>query len=249
MKNILFISPHPDDELVGATFIIKKILLKKNLIIFFPTNGVLSKDEMWFWDKKKYKEKKKIRNEEMRKSLKILGVKKFFKQDIPTRKLKENIEKTFKKINFLVKDHKIDTIFCPAYEGGHQDHDVTNFICSRLRKCSKIYEYAEYNFSKGQINCNEFVNPTKNEITIKLSEKEKKEKIKLLEIYNSEKGNLNYLKLKKECYRKLYDYDYSKPPHLGKLFYRRFSFFSWHPRVDSDTPENVTKKIVNSEIF
>ena len=51
MKNILFISPHPDDELVGATFIIKKILLKKNLIIFFPTNGVLSKDEMWIWEK------------------------------------------------------------------------------------------------------------------------------------------------------------------------------------------------------
>ena len=185
----------------------------------------------------------------MKKSLMILGVKKFFKQDIPTRKLKENIEKTFKKINLLVKDHKIDTIFCPAYEGGHQDHDVTNFICSRLRKCSKIYEYAEYNFSKGQINCNEFVNPTKNEVTIKLSEKEKKEKIKLLEIYNSEKGNLDYLKLKKECYRKLYDYDYSKPPHFGKLFYKRFSFFSWHPRVDSDTPEIVIKKIVNSEIF
>jgi Uncharacterized proteins, LmbE homologs len=114
MKNILFIAPHPDDELVGATFIIKKILLKKNLIIFFPTNGVLSKDEMWFWDKEKYKEKKKIRNEEMKKSLMILGVKKFFKQDIPTRKLKENIEKTFKKINLLVKNHKIDTIFCPS---------------------------------------------------------------------------------------------------------------------------------------
>ena len=61
--------------------------------------------------------------------------------------------------------------------GRHQDHDVSNFICSRLRKSSKVYEYAEYNFSKGQINCNEFVNPTKNEVTIKLSEKEKKEKL------------------------------------------------------------------------
>lgn len=249
MKNILLIAPHPDDELVGATFIIKKVLLKKNLIIFFPTNGVLSKEEMWFWDKKKYKEKKKLRNEEMKKSLLLLGVKKFFKQDIPTRKLKENIVKTFRKINLLVKDYKIDTIFCPAYEGGHQDHDVSNFICSRVRTISKVYEYAEYNFLKGQINCNEFVKPIKNEVIIRLSEKEKKEKIKLLKIYNSEKGNLDYLSLEKECYRKLYDYDYSKPPHLGKLFYRRFSFFSWHPRVDSDTPENVIKKIITSEIF
>ena len=249
MKNILLIAAHPDDELVGTAFIIKKVLLKKNLIIFFPTNGVISKEEMWFWDKRKYQEKKNLRNKEMKKSLQYLGVKKFFKQNIPTRKLKENIEKTFKKINLLIKNWKIDTVFCPAYEGGHQDHDVSNFICSRLRNNYKVFEYAEYNFSKGKINCNEFVKPTKNEVTIKLSEKEKREKMRLLEIYNSEKGNLDYLKLDKECYRKLNDYDYSKPPHSGRLFYRRFSFFSWHPRVDSDTPEKVSKKIINSEIF
>ena len=38
MKNILFIAPHPDDEIVGAAFIIKNFK-KKNVIIFFPTNG------------------------------------------------------------------------------------------------------------------------------------------------------------------------------------------------------------------
>ena len=52
-------------------------------------------------------------------------------------------------------------------------------------------------FQKVRINCNKFVKSTKNEITIKLSEKEKKEKIKLLKIYNSEKGNLDYLHLKR----------------------------------------------------
>jgi LmbE family N-acetylglucosaminyl deacetylase len=55
MKNILFVAAHPDDELVGATFIIKKLLQKKNIIIFFLTNGVISKEEMWFWNKNKYK--------------------------------------------------------------------------------------------------------------------------------------------------------------------------------------------------
>ena len=52
MKNILFVAAHPDDELVGATFIIKNLLQKKNIIIFFLTNGVISKEEMWFWNKK-----------------------------------------------------------------------------------------------------------------------------------------------------------------------------------------------------
>jgi len=35
MKNILFIAPHPDDELVGAALIIKKILKKKKCYNFF----------------------------------------------------------------------------------------------------------------------------------------------------------------------------------------------------------------------
>ena len=35
MKNILLIAPHPDDEIVGAFMIIKKILKGKRVIVFF----------------------------------------------------------------------------------------------------------------------------------------------------------------------------------------------------------------------
>ena len=34
MKNILFVAAHPDDELVGATFIIKNLLQKENYITY-----------------------------------------------------------------------------------------------------------------------------------------------------------------------------------------------------------------------
>ena len=77
----------------------------------------------------------------------------------------------------------------------------------------------------------------------------KKEKKDSLDIYNSEKSNLNYISFEKESYREIFDYDYKKPPHEGTLFYRRFSFFSWHPRVDSDNPDLICEMIINSEIF
>ena len=35
MNNILFIIPHPDDEIVGASIIINRLLKKKNLFFFF----------------------------------------------------------------------------------------------------------------------------------------------------------------------------------------------------------------------
>ena len=35
MKNILIVAPHPDDELVGASLIISRLIDKKKIIIFF----------------------------------------------------------------------------------------------------------------------------------------------------------------------------------------------------------------------
>ena len=97
----------------------------------------------------------------MKKSLNTLGIKKYFLQNISTRMLKENIEITFEKISEIKKKYKIDTIFCPAYEGGHQDHDVANFICSRFKNKCKVYEFAEYNFFDNRIRSNNFFIPSK----------------------------------------------------------------------------------------
>ena len=249
MKNVLLIAPHPDDEIVGSYLVIKKILKQKKIVIFFLTNGVIDKQSLWFWERKNHKNKVKIRKKEMKDSMNFLGIKNFYLQDISTRSLKENIDKTFKKIVRIKKEHKIDTIFCPAYEGGHQDHDVANFICSRLKKNCMIYEFAEYNYFEKKINNNYFFCSTEKDKVIFLTSSEKKEKEKLLKIYKSESKNLNYVSFEKESYRELFDYDYTSPPHKGILFYRRFSFFSWHPKVDSDHPNLICKKICESKIF
>ena len=240
MKNILVIAPHPDDEIVGLGITIKKILKKRNnIVIFFPTNGVIAMNQMWFWTRHNYIKNLSERISEMKSSLKQLGIENFFLQDIPTRTLKDHIKETYLKISNLIKKNKIDTIFCPAYEGGHQDHDVTNFICSKFKKKLMVFEFAEYNYFKRKINTNEFVDKTTSETNLILNENERLEKQELLNIYNSEKKNLSFLSILKESYRELIDYNYALPPHTGTVFYRRFSYFSWHPRVDSDNPNVI----------
>ena len=52
MRNILFVIPHPDDEVVGSCLIIKEFLKKKKISILFLTNGVISPSKNWFWEKK-----------------------------------------------------------------------------------------------------------------------------------------------------------------------------------------------------
>ena len=250
MNNLLFIIPHPDDEIVGSCSIIRRHKRDgKKIFLFFITNGVLSKDHVWFWKKDQIEKMIKIIKKELKLSLKMLGLEDYFFQNIHTRTLKEKISETYNKIKKIIQLKKIDTIFCPAYEGGHQDHDVSNFICSKLSNLCDIYEFPEYNYLKKKINCNTFITKKKNEKTLKLSEEEKLFKKKCLQIYQSEKKNLNYIKINSESYRPIQQYDYSKPPHPGVLFYRRYSFFRWHPRVDNEDPEIICNKIIQSKIF
>ena len=95
----------------------------------------------------------------------------------------------------------------------------------------------------------EYIYSFKDEKTISLNKIEREFKKKCLKFYESEKKNLGYISFEKESFRPIVDYDYSRPAHKGTLFYRRFRFFSWHPRVDSDHPELICDKIKKSEIY
>lgn len=244
MKKILILVPHPDDEIVGTSIIIKNMLERGcSISLFFLSNGVIDSNEMWFWKRKRHTEYVEKRINEMKKSINFLNIKNFYLQDIPTRYLKLNIPETYSKIKGLVKSIKIDTIFAPAYEGGHQDHDIANFIASKFKDELNVYEFSEYNYNNHSVKSNSFIKNFGEEKTIVLSKGEVKFKRDAMKIYESEENNLNYIEIKQECYRPLIDYDYLSPPHKGILFYRRFSFFSWHPKVDSTHPSEVCRII------
>ena len=99
----------------------------------------------------------------MKKAVKYLGIKKYYLQNIPSRSLKMHIVKTINKIKFIIQTHNITTIFTPAYEGGHQDHDVSNFIASKFIKQLNVYEFAEYNNFGGKSISNTFIGEDTNE--------------------------------------------------------------------------------------
>ncbi len=246
MKNILILSPHPDDESVGLAVTIRKMKREGfKVYIFFLTSGVIAQKDLWIWNRNKYKSFLKARINEMKESMNFLKINDYFFQDVPTRYLKSNIVQTIKKIKEIIIKKKIDTLFVPAYEGGHQDHDIANFIGFNFKHELNVYEFAEYNNSSNQLISNNFIRKTGNEIIYKLNQEEVNYKNIALSIYVSEVKNLSYIKTNQESYRPIVNYDYSKPPHCGVLFYRRYSFFSWHPRVDSTNPDEISRIIVS----
>ena len=242
-KSILVLSPHPDDEAVGACIAIKKAReAGAEVTVLHLTNGIPSRDTLWFWDRSKHDAFIDVRLKEAEKVRKELDFSMVLNPRVATRKLKENIESAYQLIRGIISHHDCDTLWTPAYEGGHQDHDTCNFLASKFCVFTDVWEFSEYNFFNSKINSNNFIHKTGSEICIKLSDNEKVFKKKILNIYQSEQKNLNYIKFEQESFRPIKGYDYSKAPHLSPLFYQRFQWVPWHPRVDYCIPSDLITK-------
>jgi len=245
-RRILVLVPHPDDEVVGCGAAIGRALRScsgKTTIILaaYLTTGVPAGEQLWPWQRKDHAQRVERRRLEAKRAAELLGVQPLFFQDIPTRQLKQFLSPTRAHLVEFVREQRIETLWTPAYEGGHQDHDATNFLASTLRDAVDVWEFSEYNYFHGRVRSHEFIAPSGAEHVILLDDAERLRKKQLLAIYTSERGNLGYVGAEREVFRPLVRYDYSRPPHPGKLFYQRFQWVPYHPRVDYAQPEEVCR--------
>ena len=239
---ILILAPHPDDEVVGCGAAIARAQSQgAEILVSFLTTGVPGRDVLWPWHRPRHAEYVARRRAEAEAAARFLGVKIAGFQDVPTRQLRFHIRETHAVIERTIADQDVDTIWVPAFEGGHQDHDTANFISAMLASSVEVWEFAEYNFTGGKVQSQRFVETSGDELVLDLSAEESDRKRAALNLYPSERGNLAYVEAGRECFRPLSSYDYGRPPHSGTLFYQRFQWVPFrHPRIDFTQPEEVS---------
>jgi LmbE family N-acetylglucosaminyl deacetylase len=109
------------------------------------------------------------------------------------------------------------------YEGGHPDHDSASLI-ARLAASQpaesqpEILEMTSYHTRDGQCVTGEFLDPT-SEIIVEFSNADQRRKRKMLEAYASQRLVLESFGTDRERFRTAPEYDFSQPPHEGKLWY------------------------------
>ena len=178
---------------------------------------------MWFWDRSKHDAFIDVRLKEAEKVRKELDFSMVLNPRVATRKLKENIESAYQLIRGIISHHDCDTLWTPAYEGGHQDHDTCNFLASKFCVFTDVWEFSEYNFFNSKINSNKFIHKTGSEICIKLSDNEKVFKKKILNIYQSEQKISITLSLNKSRFGQLRVTTIVKHPTYPPYFISDFS--------------------------
>lgn len=245
-SNILLLAAHPDDEIVGCCAAIARARAQgASVSVLFLTTGIPAPERFWPWQRSSYSERVRRRRAEAEMACSTLGLQILGFSGLPSRELVRHLPSAASAIRQHVTRLRPAIVWAPAYEGGHPDHDLANFAASTLRTQTQVWEYSEYNFFARVPRSNCFFAPAGNEVELRLSPQERAAKTSALALYASERRNLSYIRPFQEAFRPLADYDYSRPPHPGTLFYRRYWWAGFHPAVNHVRPEQVCRAIAD----
>jgi LmbE family N-acetylglucosaminyl deacetylase len=234
----LILAPHPDDEVVAAAATIARARAAGDrFFALYLTSGVPAAYKMWRWDQTRRAERVARRRTEAMAAADILGIEPVGFSDWPSRTLKSHLGEALGWIAAIVAQRGIDALWVSAWEGGHQDHDVANFLAAHAGCGGPVLEFAEYNTGGGHARWQRFAVPNGSETVVQLTREEALAKRRLLAIYRSEGANLAGVRVDVESARPLPPYDYARPPHAGKLSREGFQWVGrlmLHPRVDHE---------------
>ena len=126
----------------------------------------------------------------------------------------------------IISQKNPDVIFTHPYEGGHPDHDATAFAvrlaCRLVGSQARLVEFASYNAATGVLMTGEFLpDDGHRPLAIRLTAPDRARKRRMLDCFVTQQDFLRHFRVDVERLRPAPDYDFSRPPHDGRLFYER----------------------------
>ena len=257
---ILVLIPHPDDEVVGAALAIRRAVARGCAVFGLDlTHGCPPREALWPWARMTHAARVATRRREAAAAARELGLVRLADDGLAARRLRLALPAAYDRLAAAVATHAIDTLWVPAYEGAHPDHDAANALAFALMRAREragaplaVWEFAEYN-KAGQgprrRRANAFPDVRGGEIAIEIEDdNEGRWKSRMLGLYRSEAFNLRNVSSGpapfRECFRPLPLHDYARPPHSGRLFYERFHWVPFGvPQIDRTTSAEVSAAI------
>lgn len=127
-----------------------------------------------------------------------------------------------------------DVVLTHPYEGGHPDHDATSFavhaacrlMAARGARMPRVVEFASYHRGpNGALTAGVFLPAdSAGEIVLSLSEGERERKRRMLAAFGTQRATLARFPIVEERIRPAPAYDFTAPPHEGRLFYEHFAW-------------------------
>jgi LmbE family N-acetylglucosaminyl deacetylase len=238
----LLVVAHPDDECVTYGALLQRMA---DPVVRYMTDG--APRDSYFWgrhgSRQAYAE---LRQQEARRALGRIGVKRVeFVSDgyhgrahgngaasdiLVDQELFRNLPAAWRELVDAVERLEPQALLTLAYEGGHPDHDSCNLLVSAAARRFGLpaWEAPVYNRAGGSRaehpEPQTFVSENGSEIDVRPTALEVERKRAMWREYASQGDFLQFFSPEREWVRPLPAYDYSAPPHQGKLNYEHWQW-------------------------
>jgi len=222
---IAVLAAHPDDETIGVSALLARFPQSE---IVYVTDGAPRDRSLWppgmACAREEYAE---LRRQETAKALAHAGIgeEQISWLGAADQEAILEVRTLALRVAEFLREHTVDLLITHPYEGGHPDHDSAALIARRAismldRAVPELFEMTSYHVRNGQCVTGAFLNSEpSSEIVLELLDEDRERKRKMMEEYRSQQLVLQNFPITSERLRFAPEYDFSQPPHEGKLWY------------------------------
>jgi LmbE family N-acetylglucosaminyl deacetylase len=230
----VIIVAHPDDETIGASSIISQL---NQVTIIHVTDGapcnMHDARAAGFATRREYAN---ARREECLSAMALAGVMKqnVIELGISDQEASLEVDGIANRLAEVLRYLEPDVVLTHAYEGGHPDHDATAFAVHSAHWLLEregltppaMFELALYHARGGVTVMLDFLpgSPGNEKKTLVLSDDARELKRRMIARFFTQRETLKQFPIEVERFRFAPSYDFTKPPHPGRLHYE---YFEW----------------------
>jgi len=219
------LAAHPDDETIGASL----VLTRSDSTIIYLTDGAPRETRLWPPDmqcsREEYAEKRRVEAQLAAACAGVSSERMFWLGAVDQEGMFA-VAKSTAMLARILEQCRPGVLVTHSYEGGHPDHDACALL-ARLAidlisadKKPALVEMTSYHAREGSCVTGEFLNShPSSELIVDLNEAQHEIKQSMMAAHTSQKLVLQYFGTERERYRKAPQYDFTRPPHDGKLWY------------------------------
>lgn len=234
LPRVLFVTGHPDDEAIGAGALLRRLGPRASLVCL--TDGaprdLRDAHDAGFANREEYARERRREFESVR-GFSGMDQSNCHRLEFVDQEATLHLVAITQMLATIFAESRPDLLITHPYEGGHPDHDAAAFatfsaahLVAGSGAAIPIAEFTSYNAGPvGEGWSTDFLpHPGIDPKRVMLSNEDRTFKRRLMECYSSQRWILHAFPCEYESLRVAPRYDFSSPPHPGRLFYERFDW-------------------------